>query len=470
MTANGGGNSSRGGAAATTIARTGGNGGTRPGPKGGTGGIPFDGGLPEVPEEGEWTSCVGDWPAARALDESPVGVIPKLSLKGRKTHDWVSKTDPVPLEVGGRLAFAVLEPIVFNEEETDFIIGNNPEIGHPFSLVGVNDISFVGSRGRGVARFTLDATGLTRNWMYVIRDPIRTGIEYMRTSWHVMSPAKQVFFGAASRLVYALDAETGALIWKSGVQTLGYTEEPTVLMGVGDTILVQWSKRRMFAVSTKDGTPRGRFRTNETLDVMIDLISLRHGFIGHTVANENRFIVFFDKCGKETRRIAALPDEVPVLALSGDRLLTDTFRLQSDAADAGRILKMDGTEIARHDTTNETFNPLAEGADGTIYSLSCGYGGLGTRMIPKLQALNERMEVVQQVELPFLKLPDYDFFYCPPYYSLLTKAGVLTLANENGTSSTDVIHFQTGSKGLSSGEWPTRLGDAANSLWAKTPK
>jgi hypothetical protein len=436
--------------------------------------------LPPVGLNADWVRCVGDWPDEGLVPPAQTGKSSTIGPAIGSDYSFATFGDPVPLRMGNRLAISGLVPVILHDPP----VGQVPFDGvrGPYGIsvanpVGISETDAIGAKG-GVMRFTaLPKMGVTLGWTYPIEDPFwRATGESANAGWMAFrGSSRQLFFGSNTGYVYSLDVDNAdqPLVWKSAVRG-GIASYPTVQLGIGDVVIVRWQGENVpakpldngsFAVSVNEGKPVGRFWVEDGGNVVVTLATARLGFVGTFDKSGQRWIVYVDLCGKEIRRIPALPTEVPVLAMSGDRILTSVIRYdQTPAEYVGRILGPEGVELAAY-KSDLRFNPMLEGADGAIYVLSCDINSpVGEARF--LDVFDDKLAKVNTLPLTFGERGGTGRFRCPSASADLSASGILSMVVANDAGAT-VIQMQTSSKGLSKGGWPTRLGDARNTRWGK---
>lgn len=259
--------------------------------------------------------------------------------------------------------------------------------------------------------------------------------------------------------MYGIREAGPEIAWKAPLYSQGnFSVYPSPSAGDIASIFVGESARPAgtWAVDPASGQTLGAVTTP---DVAIGLFS-RQGFIARK--NSTSAVVLLDECGEErwntsvsdgyqTPLIVGFPDD---RVFAGELVADGKLQLGMFAlADGRRLAGPTGSGM-----------PLAAGADGTFYALTCALGPVTqyTPEPPFLVALTENLEEKWRVMLPVPA--EHGMFPCPRPAVALDEDGVMYLAVEAG--GTHMLAVQTQSPGIASTPWPLWFRSHNGSLWA----
>jgi hypothetical protein len=174
-------------------------------------------------------------------------------------------------------------------------------------------------------------------------------------------------------------------------------------------------------------------------------------------------LALLDECGRTRwRSESSLGVQVPmVIGVPGERVFVYE-RIEGAPARLGMVSAADGSRLAGPTASG---TPVAAGADGTFYAVSCDNASLSGSegaVAPDLVAYTPELTEKWRLSLPVPPLLG-KYYGCPRAGVALDDNGVMYLAVES--DGTYLVAVQTGSPGPAATSWPLRFGGQTGSLW-----
>jgi hypothetical protein len=275
----------------------------------------------------------------------------------------------------------------------------------------------------------------------------------LQVSPFVVSPEGNAYLASADRRVRAFGPD-GTALWNVPIPGSAPVGQPAVSAGVGDVLLVNEQGSRAGLYAVKDGTRLNtRFQTDTGLDLgIIDddwVVGYDWGFT---------FAWFpFDSCGRSRSPLGATGTvrRLPITTVS-DLLVEMSWQADDRGSRTGDdtlyLWNRDGTRAGGPAPAPGL--PVAAGADGTIYNLSCDDQGEAAAV----QAVDRQLRPTWRVPLDG---------NCPAGNVVLTEDGVLWLLHRAKNGDGEIVAIQTGSPGLADSSWPSRRHDNTGASWLK---
>lgn len=277
-----------------------------------------------------------------------------------------------------------------------------------------------------------------------------------------------ILYGVSADLqVRAFRAKDGSVLWKHALGQLRYptfANQSGVLGGAGNVLFVRPGSEATIMLDKRDGSELGRLMLPDGTDTVAGWTTNFALGYGRTIFEG---LWFFDVCGN-----ALLPGGIPTETSSTriDNYLAGTldfagnyavYLFATDAryntiANTGRLSLYDPTGNRARGPTAGKGQPIAVGADGVLYTLSC----YGTNPLEnRLYAYDSSLKELWHLDLGKPQ-------WCPKGYGVLDADGVLYLPISNETvGGDDVMAIQTGSPGLATSAWPMTRHDPRGTMW-----
>ena len=278
-----------------------------------------------------------------------------------------------------------------------------------------------------------------------------------------------ILYGVSGDLqVRAFRSSDGTVVWRQPIGPLHYpsfANQSAVLGGAGNALFVRPGSEAVRILDKRDGTDLGRFVLSDGTDTVSAWTTFfALGF--DRVIFEGLY--FFDICARPL-----LPTGIPV---SADTARIDTYlagtvgRLGNYAvylfaqdvrgntiANTDRLSLYDGKGNQVSGPTPGKGQPMAVGADDTLYTVSC----FGTAPPEnRLYAYNSNLQEAWHLDLG-------NSINCPMGYGVLDDDGIfyLAISHEQSGGGEDMMAIQTSSPGLAHSAWPMMRHDRRGTMW-----
>ncbi len=390
--------------------------------------------------------CFAAWPPVDvggvqpALAGATPGVIwtKKIaSLVGGQAKQLVMSNDAVALTVGNSLVIVNKdsgEVTTFSSSGSE-IFGDVVVTTDGRFLLGGRNIYAVGGEGRTIWSVALSG-----------RSPIGDEWSQCRllysNSWELLIAICNdgVMYGVST------GGQPGVL-WQTPLYVDGMFDVYPA-PSIGGVALAWFAERHEPAGNWVIDPLSGRRIGLEASTAVLGLLSSR-GFIMQSP------LALLDECGQSRWR--GSQDQLPmVLGLPDERVFV------TDGMQLAMVSVVDGGRLAGPTATG---TPIAAGADGTFYAVTCdnrGLGGADANVAPDLVAYTGGLEEKWRVTLPVPAVLN-KYYRCPRPGIALDNNGVMYLAVE--ADGTYLIAVQTPSPGVAPTAWPLRFRGHNGSLW-----
>jgi outer membrane protein assembly factor BamB len=431
---------------------------------------------PAGPAPVKLSSCITDWPKGPDVPPAlaaPLDVEAPRVLWRKPIHGDVMNNlpDGIGLVLSGRnLAAATLMGITVVDKEGNYTELTGWTASH-FNRASspttdpAGNIYFTAPSGT----YALTADGKAKWAQREGRVPYGEGMEGPSFGTALALDPNGILYGASNDgQLRAFRSSDGVVLWRARPTLLDPSEASYsfVLGGAGTVLFVQAGRECIVVFETRTGRELGRLRHDDGSEVRTFVFRWALGFTGTIFAGFS----FLDNCGRVKWRyllpqqndrssydlwgaVLGLPERYAALIQAFD---SDGYAIPG--TNAMYYYDPEGT-AGVGPKPNRGF-PIAVGADGTLYTVSCrGTDPPENRLYAYTPALDE---------LWLLNLGKNS--WCPLGNGVLDSDGVLYFAipNEDG-GTTDVMAIQTKSPGLAPSAWPMLRHDNRGTMWLTSP-
>jgi outer membrane protein assembly factor BamB len=283
-----------------------------------------------------------------------------------------------------------------------------------------------------------------------------------------LDPAGVLYGVSGDQQVRAFRSSDGAVLWRYAIGQLHYPtfeDQSTVLGGAGNALFVRPGSEATRILDKRDGTEIGRLVLDDGTDSIAGwTTNFALGFSGTIFEG----LWFFDTCGRPL-----LPTGIPT-TVSSTRI--DNYLGGTVGRNEGYAVYLFATDgeynpIAKTDRlslydrqgnqvrgpTSGKGQPMAVGADDTLYTISCYMTNPAEN---RLYAYDSTLNELWHLDLGKTA-------HCPMGHGVLDDDGVLylTISHEQGGGGQDMMAIQTKSPGLARSAWPMTRHDVHGTMW-----
>jgi len=272
-----------------------------------------------------------------------------------------------------------------------------------------------------------------------------------------------ILYGASNDgQLRAFRATDGTVLWRTSPALVDHSQGSLslVLGGAGGVVFAAVGGEGTAVFDRRTGEELGRLRLDDGSEITGLASGWALGFTGTIFAGRS----FIDICGRP-RWLNPFPSDDLHVLWSAALDLPESYAEFTFSIDSRGVAVPESNQIVLHDAFGRTVAgpksnmgfPIAFGADGTLYTVSCKYTYPPEN---RLYAYSPALD-----EIWHLSLGKND--WCPMGNGVLDLDGVLYLAipDDNTALGTDVIAIQTQSPGLAPSAWPMIRHDNRGTMW-----
>ena len=255
--------------------------------------------------------------------------------------------------------------------------------------------------------------------------------------------------------LYAVHKTDGTLAWKRRLFSTGYTLATPSGPGVGDAFLVSYFDNGAGQFQGPQGSRLHDLATGDPIGPL--LTPSGAGIFVSVIGPHYEGSVTIDADAPLGASLA-LPDGSVVAA---GYTPAKTYRVS--------IFSATGEKLAGPVDLGPGGRPMAAGADGVLYALSCSSQD-GYDAPPALLMFDRQLRSIGRLDLGLQK-DDYGWYACPQSGVTIGADGVMYLVAAHPFKTADmrpgtlVIAVQTTSPGIPTGSWPLAAHDARGTNW-----
>ena len=416
-----------------------------------------------------FSRCVGNWPTSMpwAWQKPLAGPLRVLWTK------WVG-----PEAVNAQRVVTNGDKLAISAGDKLYVIGRDGSTSSGTTSTAVEALTspIADDNGRfysaGHSFYAYDPDGHLSYWRYSFTRPLTD--EWSLCKDFALSPSGLLLTTSNDGFLYAVHKTDGTLAWKRRLFSTGYTLATPSGPGVGDAFLVSYFDNgagqfqgpqgsRLHDLAT--GDPIGPLLTPSGAGIFVSVIGPQ-GFVGEDLQGGLHLV---DRCGAITWSVTsdadaplgaslALPDGSVVAA---GYTPAKTYRVS--------IFSATGEKLAGPVDLGPGGRPMAAGADGVLYALSCSSQD-GYDAPPALLMFDRQLRSIGRLDLGLQK-DDYGWYACPQSGVTIGADGVMYLVAAHPFKTADmrpgtlVIAVQTTSPGIPTGSWPLAAHDARGTNW-----
>jgi outer membrane protein assembly factor BamB len=390
----------------------------------------------------------GSGDVQRELDATPsLKWVKKVSdnvvVEGARS--LVMSTDAVAVTTGNGLA-------ILNKSSTAVktFARSGSEMFHDVIVAG--DGTFL-LAGRSV--YAVDREGALV-WNVPLSSAAAIGSEWLTCRMHYSHKKQMLLAVCNDGGMYGVNVAARSVMWQAAVYSAGVFDIYPA-PSVGEEALFAPAFREPRGLWIVDPLTGNRSGFVDTQRADIFALSSR-GFLAGSAKDP---LALLDNCGRVRWSVSAVePIRIPlIIGLPDERVFVSEIiegqsRLSVVALEDGKRL---GGPVG-------SGTPIAAGADGTFYAVTCDNGNAfpeETAVAPDLVAYTGTLE--EKWRVPLVVPTHRGFYGCPRAAVALAADGVMYMAVE--TDATYIVAVQTRSPGIASTPWPLRFRAHSGSRW-----
>jgi outer membrane protein assembly factor BamB len=264
--------------------------------------------------------------------------------------------------------------------------------------------------------------------------------------------------------VRAFRSSDGNVIWRHAIGQLHYpsfANSSAVLGGAANALFVRPGSEATLVLDKRDGSELGHLIPDNGPDYVAGWTSnFALGFSGTIFEG----LWFFDTCGHAVLQ-AGIPAQSTDSYFCGTLGFSDIYAVDLYGTDGRSTTIPNTNRLSLYDPqgkqvrgpTSGKGQPIAVGADGTLYTVSCYKTNPPEN---RLYAYDPDLNEVWHLDLG-------KYSYCPIGNGVLDTDGILYLAipDEQGVGGDDIMAIQTKSPGLARSAWPMIRHDNRGTMW-----
>jgi outer membrane protein assembly factor BamB len=426
---------------------------------------------PPWPTPFRFSTCITDWPkgpdappalapplnvaAPRVLWRNPIGVV--LDHGGYNAGLVLSGTNLVAATGTG---ITIIDK-VGNSTELSGWIGHNFDFASSVTTDPAGDMYFTAPSGT----YALTADGKAKWAQREGAIPYGEGTSGRPFGTPLALDPNGVLYGASNDgQLRAFRTQDGSVLWRARPALLDPSEArfSFALGGAGSVLFAQAGREGIAAFDARTGSELGRLRYDDGSNVMTFEFRWALGITGTIFAGFS----FLDNCGQVKWRNPLLQknDEGSYDVWGAIIALPERYAACIQAFDSGGFAVPGTNALYYYDPDGNAVVgpkpgngfPIAVGADGTLYTVSCKYTNPPEN---RLYAYSPTLDELWRLNLGKNS-------WCPMGNGVLDSDGVLyfVIPDENKPV-TDVIAIQTKSPGLAPSAWPMIRHDNRGTMW-----